>query len=95
MAASRSTPRAYRFAYSVFDKLQRVTHAAIVDNKRLGEVLAWIKKEQDERLSPSGDREGPRQSHQRWGIMKKRFWQGSGKVLLPSNVGLAALLERL
>src|ERR1700729_2677991 len=30
--------------YSAFDKLQRVSHAAIVENKRLGEVLAWIKE---------------------------------------------------
>jgi hypothetical protein len=30
--------------YSVFDHLQRVSHAAIVENKRLGEVLAWIKQ---------------------------------------------------
>ncbi|MEA2885231.1 MAG: hypothetical protein QOH32_4487, partial [Bradyrhizobium sp.] len=27
--------------YTVFDHLQRVSHAAIVENKRLGEVLAW------------------------------------------------------
>jgi len=59
-------------AYTAFDKLQRVTHAAIVDNKRLGEVLSWIKKEQDERRPYSGDKEGPRQSHQRAGIMKER-----------------------
>jgi len=26
--------------YSAFDKLQRVSHAAIVENKRLGEILA-------------------------------------------------------
>lgn len=30
--------------YVAFDKLQRVSHAAIVENKRLGEVLAWIKE---------------------------------------------------
>jgi hypothetical protein len=28
--------------YSAFDKLQRVSHAAILENKRLGEILAWI-----------------------------------------------------
>jgi hypothetical protein len=33
--------------YSAFDKLQRVSHAAIVENKRLGEILAWIKEQQD------------------------------------------------
>ncbi|MBO1915608.1 ISNCY family transposase, partial [Microvirga sp. 3-52] len=39
-------------AYAVFDKLQRVNHAAIVENKRLGEVLAWIKERQDQRPPP-------------------------------------------
>jgi transposase len=34
--------------YTVFDKDQRVTHTAIVENKRLGEVLSWIKSQQDE-----------------------------------------------
>ena len=38
--------------YTVFDKDQRVTHAAIVENKRLGEALAFIKSHQDLRLSP-------------------------------------------
>ena len=33
--------------YRVFDKDQRVTHAAITENKRLGAVLAYIKDQQD------------------------------------------------
>lgn len=33
--------------YSAFDKDQRVTHAAITENKRLGGVLEHIKAEQD------------------------------------------------
>ena len=33
--------------YSMFDKDQRVTHAAITENKRLGAVLEFIKEEQD------------------------------------------------
>ena len=33
--------------YSAFDKDQRVTHAAITENKRLGAVLAHIQEEQD------------------------------------------------
>jgi hypothetical protein len=41
--------------YAVFDKLQRVSHAAIVENKRLGEVLAWIKERQDAQPVPSRD----------------------------------------
>ena len=37
----------YASPYKVFDKDQRVTHAAIIENKRLGEVLAFIKSQQD------------------------------------------------
>lgn len=33
--------------HRVFDKKQRVTHAAIVENKRLSEALAWVKARQD------------------------------------------------
>jgi transposase len=35
-------------AYRMFDKHQRVTQAAIVENKRLSEALAWVKARQDE-----------------------------------------------
>ena len=59
-------------AYAVFDKLQRVSHAAIVENKRLGEVLAWIKERQDAQPVPSGDRAGPRRASQKSGLMKDR-----------------------
>ena len=59
-------------AYAVFDKLQRVNHAAIVENKRLGEVLAWIKERQDAQPVPSGVGAGPRRSSQRAGLMKDR-----------------------
>jgi hypothetical protein len=38
--------------YRSFDKDQRVTHAAIVENKRLSETLAWIKERQDELRPP-------------------------------------------
>jgi len=68
-------------AYNAFDKLQRVNHAAIVDNKRLGEVLAWIKQEQDKRPPHSGDKGGPKRSHQRAGIMKER----ADRLALPAG----------
>ena len=48
--------------YSAFDKLQRVSHAAIVENKRLGEVLAWIKEQQDRQPRFNRIPEGPRRS---------------------------------
>ena len=41
-----NSPRA-PFPYFTFDKAQRVTHAAIVESKFLGEMLAWIKVRQD------------------------------------------------
>lgn len=34
--------------YTMFDKEQRVTHAAITENKRLGEILAIIKAQQEQ-----------------------------------------------
>lgn len=40
--------KACSLPYTVFDKEQRVTHTAITENKRLGEVLSWIKSQQDE-----------------------------------------------
>jgi hypothetical protein len=58
--------------YSAFDKLQRVSHAAIIENKRLGEVLAWIKEQQDRRPHPRGDLVGPRRSNHKAGLMKDR-----------------------
>jgi len=39
-------------SYRTFDKDQRVTHAAIVENKRLGAVLAYVKAIQDEMRPP-------------------------------------------
>jgi transposase len=60
------------FPYSAFDKLQRVSHAAIVENKRLGEVLAWIKEQQDRQPHHGGDLAGPRRSSQKAGLMKDR-----------------------
>lgn len=58
--------------YSVFDKLQRVSHAAIVENKRLGEVLAWIKERQDQQSRYGRLPAGPRRSDQETGLMKAR-----------------------
>src|SRR5580692_2930045 len=58
--------------YSAFDKLQRVSHAAIVENKRLGEVLAWIKEQQDRQPGLNTIPDGPRRSRQKPGILKNR-----------------------
>jgi hypothetical protein len=61
--------------YSAFDKLQRVSHAAIVENKRLGEVLAWIKEQQDRQPRFNRVPDGPRRSNQKPGILKNRALQ--------------------
>src|ERR1700676_920099 len=57
--------------YSAFDKLQRVRHAAIVENKRLGEILAWIKEQQDRQPRRNTIPKGPRRSSQTSGLLKK------------------------
>jgi len=44
--------KGYSLPYTVFDKDQRVTHAAITESKRLGDILAYIKERQDERPAP-------------------------------------------
>jgi hypothetical protein len=44
--------KGYSLPYTVFDKDQRVTHAAITENKRLGDVLAYIKERQEQQPAP-------------------------------------------
>lgn len=44
--------KGYSLPYTVFDKDQRVTHAAITENKRLGDVLAYIKERQEQQDEP-------------------------------------------
>ena len=59
--------------YKVFDKLQRVTHAAIVDNKRLSEVLTWIKAEQEKRELIVPHSKTPHRKDQKACMMKDRM----------------------
>lgn len=42
--------KGHSLLYRVFNKDQRVTHAAITENKRLSDVLAYIKEQQDKSL---------------------------------------------
>ncbi|MDR7223093.1 ISNCY family transposase [Aminobacter aminovorans] len=44
--------KGHSLPYRVFDKDQRVTHAAITENKRLSDVLAYIKERQAQLPSP-------------------------------------------
>ncbi|MCD7109460.1 ISNCY family transposase [Rhizobium sp. DKSPLA3] len=44
--------KGHSLPYTVFDKDQRVTHAAITENKLLGDVLAYVKERQDQQVPP-------------------------------------------
>src|SRR5829696_375397 len=44
--------KGHALSYRVFDKDQRVNDAATTENKRLGDVLAYIKERQDQRPPP-------------------------------------------
>ena len=71
--------------YSAFDKLQRVSHAAIVENKRLGEILAWITEQQDRQPRFNQVPDGPRRSSQKPGILKNRALQIAEAAKLKSK----------
>ena len=75
-AGSRCAGRGCPCPIKVFDKDQRVTHAAIVENKRLGEVLAFIKSQQDQRPPPRLKTNSERIGYQKTGRKppgRKRF----------------------
>ena len=55
--------------YRVFDKRQRVNQAAVVENKRLGPVLAYIAERQKE-LDMSRSRRAPSRRGQAAGLFK-------------------------
>ena len=65
-------PAHRRRGHSAFDKLQRVSHAAIVENTRLGEILARIKEQQDRQPRLNTIPKGPRRSSQASGLLKNR-----------------------
>ncbi|MGO6969567.1 ISNCY family transposase, partial [Rhizobium leguminosarum] len=44
--------KGHSLPYRTFDKDQRVTHAAITENKRLSDVLAYIKERQEQLPTP-------------------------------------------
>ena len=44
--------KGHSLPYKTFDKDQRVTHAAITENKRLGDVLSYIKERQEQPSKP-------------------------------------------
>src|SRR5882724_6988867 len=47
----------------------------IVENKRLGEILAWIKEQQDRQPRFNRVPDGPRRSSQKPGVLKNRALQ--------------------
>src|SRR5260370_15597884 len=95
MAGWRSAGRDCPLSYSIFDHLQRVSHAAIIENKRLGEVLAWIKQPQDKHPHYRDNLAGPRRSNQKAGLMKDRvdrLVQGKNQVDAPPAGAAAAAI---
>jgi len=44
--------KGYSLPYRVFSKDQRVSHTAVVENKRLGHALALVKAQQDVKYQP-------------------------------------------
>ncbi len=56
--------RGVELAYRTFDKLRQVSQAAIVENKRLGAALAFIRERQTERAA-ARSRSAPRRRDQR------------------------------
>src|SRR3977135_4636256 len=57
----------------------------IVENKRLGEILAWIKEQQDRQPRFNRVPDGPRRSSQKPGILKNRALQIAEAAKLKSN----------
>lgn len=53
--------------YTAFDKDQRVGHAAIVENKRLGAALAWVKAMQDAQPPPAVKTNSERNGYRKTG----------------------------
>jgi hypothetical protein len=56
--------RGVELAYHTFDKIQQVDHGAIVENKRLGAVLAFIREEQLRREPQRRSAKAPRRRDQ-------------------------------
>jgi hypothetical protein len=52
-------------AYRTFDKLRQVSQAAIVENKRLGAALAFVREEQRRREPERRSTKAPRRRDQR------------------------------
>ena len=56
--------RGVELAYRTFDKIQQVDQGAIVENKRLGAVLAFIREEQLRREPQRRSAKAPRRRDQ-------------------------------
>jgi len=67
--ASSSNTRATNLPYRTFDKVRQVDQAAIVENKRIGAVLAYVAERQKE-LGESRSKKAPRRGGQDKGIFK-------------------------
>ena len=80
--------KGHALSYRMFDKDQRVTHAAITENKRLGEVLAYIKERQDQRPPPKVKTNSEKTGYKPRGAKRGR------KTDVMSDPAIAAKRER-
>ncbi len=66
--------------YRTFDKDQRVTHAAIVENKRLSEVLSYVKALQDQARPPVVKTNSEKNGYQKVGRKRRSQPSVSGQI---------------
>jgi hypothetical protein len=58
--------KGYSLPYTVFDKDQRVTHAAITENKRLSDVLVYINQRQEQLPTPKVKTNSEKNGYKPW-----------------------------
>ena len=67
-----------------------MSHAAIVENKRLGEVLAFIKRQQDARPSPRVKTNSEKNGYQKRGRSRPDRASFAGQPMPPQPAAEAA-----
>ncbi len=73
--------------HRIFDRdQQQVTHAAVTENKRLGEVLAWVKEQQEDSIAPKTEIKSN---------SEKRAYKSNGKKIGRPTPGWAKTPERV
>jgi hypothetical protein len=88
--------KAIELAYRTFDKFQQVDQGAIIENKRLGAALAFIRDEQLRREPGRRSTKAPRQRDVRLfkvGLSQDCHWSSEFRLLRKSNSALLQLVS--